>query len=317
MLMKTLASITLSLSLIGTSSAALCLENQEPNSQARIPTVVIQNEQPAPIQMKVLAQGFHSSITNQFVAVVRDAETYKELRKRDGNLPQLDAAFFEANIVVAAFLGERNTGGYAVEITEEASGKIHVAERKPGKGAMVPQMITSPFKIVAITAHPNSRVLLSLDDAWRARSKFYRVNRGSFGFSGGFAGGGEGFELKGTVLVMRAGAFKSERPDGKKATTELVTFSFDLFSSGERAMRSMADSATAVVKSDDRIVMQRMNAGSLVPPPHGGFQSSGTFSEEGRKLLLQLSSLPTEILDGYSGSGRIEAGLVEVAQVSK
>src|SRR6266478_5354199 len=77
--------------------------------------------------LKVLAEGFHSSVTNPFIAVVRDAETYSELTRLDNNLPKLDEEFFKSNIVVAAFLGERNTGGYSVEITREANGDTRIS----------------------------------------------------------------------------------------------------------------------------------------------------------------------------------------------
>ena len=313
---KTLGSITLSSLLIVAGGASKCFQKQEPNSQSKTPTAV-ETEKPARSQMKVLAEGFHSAIATPFVAVVRDPGTYKELRRLDRNLPQLDEEFFATNIVVAAFLGERNTGGYVVEITEEMSGQIHVAERKPGKGVMVPQMITAPFKIVAINSSPTSRVSLSLDDAWQKRAQSYRVTNGSWAFSGGFAGAGETFKLKGAVRVMRLGEFELERQGAKKVTTELVTLSFDLFSSDGPAARSLTDTATTVVKSDDRIMIRRLNAGSLVPPPNRGLQSSGIFSEEGKKLLLQFSSLPLNIADGYEGMGSIEAELDGVGPVTK
>src|SRR5712692_2369133 len=103
-----------------------------------------------PSEPKVLAEGFHSSITRPFVGVVRDFETYEALVTLDGNLPRLDEEFFKTNIVVAAFLGERNTGGYSVEITR-GEGRIYVVERVPAKGVMVAQMITSPYKIVSLS----------------------------------------------------------------------------------------------------------------------------------------------------------------------
>src|SRR5439155_26944951 len=135
---------------------------------------VAQNYQPDDI--KVLAEGFHSKITKPFVAVVRDAETYAALTSLDENVPKLEADFFKENVAIAAFLGERNTGGYSVEIRANAI-EILVLEKKPGKGVMVPQMITSPFKIVALKGATNSAVRLNLfaDDAWRPAISSYRV----------------------------------------------------------------------------------------------------------------------------------------------
>src|SRR6266850_1670741 len=139
--LKIFGSITLSL--ICTAHPTKCFAKQEPKPQASKP-VVIEKDKPSSGQMKVLAEGFHSPVTHPFVAVVREPRTYQELRKLDGSLPKLDKDFFETSTVVAAFLGERNTGGYAIEFTHEVSGEIHIAEKKPGQGMMVTQMITSP-----------------------------------------------------------------------------------------------------------------------------------------------------------------------------
>src|SRR5258708_22576876 len=119
-----------------------------------------------PSEPKVLAEGFHSSITRAFVGVVRDVETYEALVKLDGNLPKLDEEFFKTNIVVAAFLGERNTGGYGVEINRFEDGRIYVVERVPTKGVMVTQMITSPYTIVYLSVVGASPLRLSIGDAW-------------------------------------------------------------------------------------------------------------------------------------------------------
>src|SRR5438270_4765585 len=109
--------------------------------------------------LKVLGEGFHSAITHPFIAVIRDALTYAELMKLDNALPKLDAEFFKSNAVIAAYLGTRNTGGYSVEIKWGAGSSIglapakpfiYIAEKAPAKGVMVPQMITSPFKIVSL-----------------------------------------------------------------------------------------------------------------------------------------------------------------------
>jgi hypothetical protein len=153
---------------ISEASAARMLHTSSRVEYAMANTPRAQTYQPGGI--KVLAEGFHSKITKPFVAVVRDTETYAALRKLDGNLPKLDADFFEENVVVAAFLGERHTGGYSVEITPNAI-EINVLEKKPGKGVMVPQMITSPFKIVSLHGATNAAVRLNLfvDETWLCR----------------------------------------------------------------------------------------------------------------------------------------------------
>lgn len=278
------------------SGGALGCHAQQPaKSKTGKPAPAIEKEQPKPGELKVLAEGSQSAITNSFVAVVRDAETYAALVKLDGNLAKLDEEFFKTRVVVAAFLGARNTGGYSVEINREGVGGIRVSEKKPGKDMMVSQMITAPFKIVAFESSSNSTVPLSFDDAWRQKAQSYRVINGKFTYSGGLTGTGETLELKGRVLVMREG--------------KLATLVFDLLSSGLAKMLSLTDSATAVVSSDDRISIGRMGAGSLVPPPNGGLQAGGNFSAESKKLLLQLSSRMTYVSDSYGGRGSIEAEL--------
>jgi len=94
----------------------------------------------------VLAEGSVSPINTSFVGVFRDAETYAALRAQAVNLPELKADFFKSNIVIAAFLGERNTGGYSIATAQQPNGQIRIAEKAPPKDAIVAQMITSPFK---------------------------------------------------------------------------------------------------------------------------------------------------------------------------
>ena len=126
--------------------------------------------------LKVLAEGFHSAITHPFIAVIRDAGTYAELMKLDNTLPKLDSEFFKSNAVIAAYLGTRNTGGYSVEIRwgtglsvgrTPAKPSMYIEEKAPAKGVMVPQMITSPFKVVSLEVNPTDNIMVASDSAWR------------------------------------------------------------------------------------------------------------------------------------------------------
>jgi hypothetical protein len=260
-------------------------------------SMVGQNYQAGDI--KVLAEGFHSRITKPFVAVVRDAETYAALTRLDENLPKLDADFFKENAAVAAFLGERNTGGYSVDIRANAI-EIVVLEKKPGKGVMVPQMITSPFKIVALKGATNSAVRLNLfaDDAWRQAAPSYRVTSGKFRMSGGFAGTSEEFGLEGPIGVMREG--------------NLATFSFRVIGSETKKRRLLVECSTGLMDSDGNVKINRMSADSLVDSPNSGLAGTVTFSAEGRKFALIMISRPSLVADGYSGQGMIEAELQQV-----
>ena len=296
LLMLTLLACALLQSLTKNAASAVRTMHTAEYAMANTSSVA-QNYQPDDI--KVLAEGFHSKITKPFVAVVRDAETYAALTSLDENLPKLEADFFKENVAIAAFLGERNTGGYSVEIRTNAI-EILVLEKKPGKGMMVPQMITSPFKIVALKGATNAAVRLNLlaDNSWRPAIDFYRVTSGRFKMSGGFAGTSEEFGLEGPIGVMRAG--------------NLATFSFRVIGSETKKRRLLVECSTGLMDSEGNVKINRMSADSLVDSPNSGLAGTVTFSKEGRKFALIMISRPSLVADGYSGQGTIEAELRQV-----
>jgi PrcB C-terminal len=244
--------------------------------------------------LKVLAEGSISPIKTSFVGVFRDAETYAALRAQAGNLPELKADFFKSNIVIAAFLGERNTGGYGVVMVQEPNGKIRIAEKAPPKDAIVTQMITSPFKLVSMPTNGTSPVELSLDARFNHRAQLYRISNGSFTVSGGFAGGTEQFKLAGKLQVMRLAG--------------VVSIGFAIVSEGAPREHSLRDFATGVV-SGDSVAITRLSRGTLIDSPSGDLTIHAKFAEKNR-LLIDLTTGPVIVPDGYSGKGTIEAELV-------
>lgn len=287
-----IALLTLSPLILSGGGTTGCRPNQilKPPSERPAPSVEL--EKPASGEIKVLGEGHHSAIANSFVALVRDAEVYAALRKLDGNLPKVATDFFETNALVAAFLGERNTGGYGIEITQSPAG-IRVSEKRPAKDAMVTQVITSPFKVVAIEGGASSAVWLALDDAWQQRIQSYPITTGKFGMGGGIAGTSEEFVLNGAMGVMREG--------------KVATFQFRLAATGGARARALTDYATGVVEGDGKITINRFSAGSLINPPTAGLQADGKFSDGSKKLLLNMWSRPSMISDGYGGRGSLEA----------
>lgn len=247
-------------------------------------------------ELKVIAQGFHSSITDAFVAVIRDEATYAELRKLDSNLPKLSVDL-KTNTVIAAFLGQRNTGGYSVEITRAANGEIQVTEKVPAKDVMVPQVITAPFKIVSVRVEGTSPVRISASDAFRQTAQLYRIDQGSFTISGGIAGRSETYSLAGKLQITRLG--------------DLVTVGFAVVSAGTTRERSLRDVATGVMKNDS-FAISRMSRGSLVDPPTGDLRVSGRFLETNR-VTMDLDTGGAIVPDGFSGKGSIEAQMVAAA----
>ena len=246
--------------------------------------------------LKVIAQGFHSSITEPFIAVVRDELTYAELTKLDANLPKLNVDL-KTNVVIAAFLGQRNTGGYSVEITHSANGDIQVAEKAPGKDVMVPQMITAPFKIVSLPVEGTVPVKISSNEGFRKTAQLYRIDKGSFTISGGFAGRSETYSLAGKLQVTRLG--------------DLVTVGFAVVGDGSSRERSLRDMATGVMK-DNWFAISRMSRGSLVEPPTDDLRVNGRFIETNR-LTMDLQTGGPVVPDGFQGKGTIEAQMVSAS----
>jgi len=253
-----------------------------------------QNEQKqTSAEGNVLADGFHSSITNPFVAVIRDQETYLALNKLDANLPKLKTEFFKSNLLIAAFLGQRNTGGYSVQIVQGSDGEIRISERKPGKGMMVPQMITSPFKMVSVSVEKSAPVNLKIDPAWNSSVRHYSVTKGIFTMTGGIAGRREEFRLMGQVGLLREQG--------------LVSLSFTLRNRLENSKVMLADFATGTVQTSRVISISVLSAGALVSPPNNGLEATGKLTNDDQTLSIDFASLPSMIADGFSGSGSIEA----------
>lgn len=292
MILKTLTILTFSLSGIWLSGVGACREQQNKNDKP-----VVENQKTASVELKTIIEGSHSAIEQPFVAVIRDAETYARLRKVEPNLPKLEPDFFQLNVVVAAFLGTRNTGGYSVEISRSDKGQIRVAEKAPAKDAMTAQVITSPFKVVSFAPNGSTAADLSVDEIFRQRAELYRVSSGTFSFSGGFTGTTETFQLNGKFQLTRLG--------------DLVTVGFAIVGSGGTRERLLRGSATGFIK-DKQLVINRMSHGSFVEPPSGELKINGTFLEK-NKLVLQLVTQPLNVPESYGGGGTLEAELVAAA----
>lgn len=243
--------------------------------------------------IKILRQGSYTLVSEAFVAVARDAETYQELRRLDDNLPILDAGDFNGTAVVAAFLGQRRTGGYGVQITRGANGAVRISEKRPPQGAMTTQALTAPYKIVSVPIENERSLQLDLDPAWRASQRPYKITSGDFTMSGGFAGQSENMRLEGGFSTMRHAA--------------LATFIFDVKGAGGTKPRELKEVSTGIVRDGGALGLARFNAGSLVEPPANLLKAKGEFTAGENELTLELESLPSTVADGYRGTGRLAA----------
>ena len=268
-------------------------QNNQASNKNPTPTPTPAESENVSSDIKILTQGQHSSVGESFVAVARDIETYKELRGLDGNLPALSADAFNRTAVVAAFLGQRRTGGFGVEITRTADGAVRINEASPPRDAITTQVLTTPYKIVSVPVENERPLRLELNQTWRDSMRPYKVSSGEFTMSGGFAGRSENMKLEGSLAVMRQ--------------ANLATFIFDLKGTGGTKVRELKEAATGIVQAGGQARLARFNAGSLIEPPANLLQAKGQFNNNESDLTLSFESLPSNISDAFQGRGRLTA----------
>jgi hypothetical protein len=108
-------------------------------------------------------RGAYSGVTERKAVLISDEvgwrSNWQQLTARQVPAPEAPAMDFSQHSVLAVYMGEKNSGGYAVEITgvEVAGGKLKVTVRQtsPGPGAMVTQALTQPFHMVRIPKVPD------------------------------------------------------------------------------------------------------------------------------------------------------------------
>lgn len=245
---------------------------------------------PAPQnEFKVLAAGQQSAVEEPFVYVARTPETYARLAALVENLPAAAEIDFRQTAVVAAFAGTKPTGGYAVNV-ERAGEKITVAVKSPGKGMIVTQIITSPFKVVQVPVENDKSVSLEFSPDWTSKMQSFQVSKSSFEFSGGIAGIRKTFVAQGSVRAL--------------THNDLATFIFDLKGGGAEKNRLLSGVASGAV-NDGNITLERVDAGTFVDNPHPPMKAAGKMNAS--KLSLNFESHTPLIADGFTGRGTIEA----------
>lgn len=240
---------------------------------------------------ETLAAGGHSQVREPFVFVARDPQTYTELRRLAGELPELRDEFFRAGVVVAAFLGQRRTGGYAVEIAREADGALRVSEKSPPKDAMTTMALTASFRVVSYATPDENPVRLRLDAAWRQALRPYRVVLGEFTMMGGFAGVREPFNVTGTLGLMRH--------------QDLATVIFDLAGDDAGRPRALADAASGKF-SAGKLTLS-VDPGTFVLPPRRRMITEVKAGPGENKLHFTLDGMQAAVADGFGGRGKFDA----------
>ena len=225
-------------------------------------------------EMKVLAEGSYGEM-GPFVAVAREPRVYAVLRGMAPSLPELDADFFKSNAVAAVFIGQRNTGGYAVEIRHEGGGLLLVSEHAPPADAITTQVITHPFKVVSVPVKEGERVALVLQGGLAAGLlRPYRVASGELTSDGPHAG--ERLRLEGGLGLARHEA--------------LLTIFFDLKGASRRRRAVLHATATGFVEADGRFTIAGFDSRALAAGAAGPLRVTGRLTGDGERLQLTFES---------------------------
>jgi hypothetical protein len=107
---------------------------------------------------RTIARGYQTGITTPGVEVARNEHEWEDLWSRHTSTvlprPEIPPVDFEHEMVVFATLGTRPTMGYALEIErlspQESGLLLEAVERRPAKDAILPQLASQPFHIIAV-----------------------------------------------------------------------------------------------------------------------------------------------------------------------
>jgi hypothetical protein len=243
----------------------------------------------APTAYKVLVEGQYSRIDIPFLLIARDAETYALIRTLVEGLPASSTIDFSKTAVVAAFAGQRNSGGWTVGI-RPIPNKTVIDLNRPPKGSMTTQAISYPFQVALVPVSETEPLSVDLTATWINRMSVYRVAKSDFESSGGIAGRIKKFSAEGTIGVLNFG--------------EIVTYIFDLSGAGNDQAMKLTEVASGVARAGN-VELTRLEAATFADTPHPPLKVFGTAN--GSKLSLIFESHPPTIADGFMVRGKLDA----------
>lgn len=241
------------------------------------------------LEMKTLAEGANSKIETPFVFVARDAKTFEILKTKIENLPVSSTIDFTKTAVIAAFAGTKNSGGYSLAV-KKSDENYSIELLSPPQGAIVTQALTSPFKVTLVPVEEEKTLNLAIPNELKSSAKIYKIASSEFQYSGGFAFREKKFSADGTLGVMQTG--------------DLVTIKFDLSGNGAESGMKLTETASGILK-DGKIELSRLDAGSFSENPKPPVKISGSLNENNLDLIFE--PLPTDVADGFSFGGKLEA----------
>lgn len=108
--------------------------------------------------METVDRGTRSGIKDQRLSVIRDLDAWQALwaehKAGQRPLPPLPYVDFSREMIIGAFLGERPTSGYSIEIVgihiTEEGWVVRVQVSTPLPGVALLQVLTQPYHLVKV-----------------------------------------------------------------------------------------------------------------------------------------------------------------------
>ena len=104
-----------------------------------------------------LARGDMSGQQIAKEVTIRTPAEWKALWKDHSPTEKMPVVDFTKSMVVGIFLGSKPSAGYEVEIvgvrTQEKDLVVEYAQKQPGRGTMVAQILTEPYHLVVVPQH--------------------------------------------------------------------------------------------------------------------------------------------------------------------
>ena len=132
----------------------------------------IKKESKKPLDFETVEKGVYSGISQE-KNLVSDSESefrdiWNDIHLNRSEVPEIPEVDFKIKNIAAVFMGQKPTGGYAVNITgiEYGSGvlSVHYEYKEPSPGSMLTQAFTSPFHIVSFKSVSHEEVRFLKDN---------------------------------------------------------------------------------------------------------------------------------------------------------
>jgi len=237
-------------------------------------------------QVRIVAEGQQAGVEKPFIFVARDAKTYELLKALKITIPDASKFDFPEVAIVAIFAGIKPTPGYKIEVSLNAD-LLSVSVVPPPPDAILAQVLTSPYKIVAVSVDEEKPLFVQVPSDWKKET--YKISKGNIGYSGGFAPREKNFDVDGKIFVFKFG--------------DLITMSFSLMAKSDAKIK-ISETASGKIEGN-KIYLNRVDPGNFSELPRPSMKAIGAFLQN--RITLKFEPNPTNVADGFEAHGEIEA----------